>query len=75
MQIGLSLFGSLLGTSVANNSTSFEDASDDINPLIEERKKIISSSKEILPSPAEACAPLLGCGILGILFATTVLYY
>ena len=75
LQIGLSLFGSLLGTSVANNSSSFEDASDEIIPLIEERKKIISSSKEVLPDPAEACASLLGCGILGILFATTVLYY
>jgi hypothetical protein len=75
LQIGLSFFGSLLGTSVANNSSSFEDASDEIIPLIEERKKIISSSKEVLPDPAEACASLLGCGILGILFATTVLYY
>ena len=35
----------------------------------------LTSSKEILPDPAEACASLLGCGILGILLATTVLYY
>ena len=70
LQIGLAFFGTLLGTSIANNSSSFEDASDEIIPLIEQRKKIISSSKKIQASLAASCALLLGIYVVGFWIVT-----
>ena len=70
LQIGLAFFGTLLGTSIANNSSSFEDASDEIIPLIEQRKKIISSSKKIQASLAASCALLLGIYVVGFWIGT-----
>ena len=60
-KIGLSLLGTALGTSQANHSKRAEDASEEIIPLIEDRKKlwVIRLS-------------LLGICVFGVLIATAV---
>ena len=50
----------ILGTYSANNSGNFEDSSDEIIPLIEERKKYLDSLEEIKPRPFLTCALLVG---------------
>ena len=59
-RLGLSILGTILGTYSANNSGNFEDSSDEIIPLIEERKKYLDSLEEIKPRPFLACALLVG---------------
>jgi len=68
-KIGLSLLGTVLGTSQANYSNTNEDASEEIIPLIEERKKILSLSKDQKISPI---IPLLGICFIGIWIATAI---
>ena len=60
-KIGLSLLGTALGTSQANHSKRAEDASEEIIPLIEDRKKlwVIRLS-------------LLGICVFGVLIATAI---
>tara|TARA_B100000131_G_scaffold135379_1_gene132000 strand:- start:158 stop:604 length:447 start_codon:yes stop_codon:yes gene_type:complete len=59
-RLGLSILGTILGTYSANNSGNFEDSSEEIIPLIEERKRYLDSLEEIKPRPFLACAVLAG---------------
>ena len=59
-RLGLSILGIILGTHSGNNSRNFEDSSDEIIPLIKERKKYLDSLEEIKPRPFLACALLVG---------------
>ena len=59
-RLGLSILGTILGTYLVNNSGNFEDSSDEIIPLIEERKKYLDSLEETQPRPFLACAALVG---------------
>ena len=68
-KIGLSLIGSAIGTSQANYSNTTEDASKEIIPLIEERKKMLSLSKDQQASPI---IPLLGICLIGIWISNAI---
>ena len=59
-RLGLSILGTILGTYSANNSGNFEDSSNEIIPLMEERKKYLDSLEEVQPRPFLACAVLVG---------------
>ncbi|MFL3005124.1 MAG: hypothetical protein ACJZ1R_03055 [Candidatus Neomarinimicrobiota bacterium] len=59
-RLGLSILGTILGTYSANNPRNFVDSSDEIIPLIEERKKYLDSLEERQPRPFLACAALVG---------------
>ena len=59
-RLGLSILGTILGTYSANNSGNFEDSSEEIIPLIEERKRYLDSLEEIKPRPFLTCAVLAG---------------
>ena len=59
-RLGLSILGTILGTYSANNSGNFEDSSEEIIPLLEERKKYLDALEEIEPRPFLACVVLVG---------------
>ncbi len=59
-RLGLSILGTILGTYSANNAGNFDDSSEEIIPLIEERKRYLDSLEEIKPRPFLACAVLAG---------------
>ena len=63
-RLGLSILGTILGTYSANNSGNFEDSSDEIIPLIEERKRYLDSLEEIKPRPFLTCALLVGLAVV-----------
>ena len=69
LEIAIALLGTLLGTSLANSSNSLEDSSDEIIPLIEQRKLIIESNPEIKANPKAACGLL---AVIGIVFIVVV---
>ena len=58
--LGLSILGTILGTSAANHTENALDSSDEIIPLIEERKIYLDSLEEIQPRPLLTCAILAG---------------
>ena len=59
-RLSLSILGTILGTYSANNSGNLEDSSEEIIPLIEERKRYLDSLEEIKPRPFLTCAVLAG---------------
>tara|TARA_Y100001980_G_C14353452_1_gene163724 strand:+ start:191 stop:625 length:435 start_codon:yes stop_codon:yes gene_type:complete len=68
-EIVLSLLGTVLGTTQANYSNTSDDASEEIIPLIEERKRILSMSENQTLSPF---IPLIGICLIGIWIATAI---
>ena len=61
--LGLSILGTILGTSAANHTENALDSSDEIIPLIEERKIYLDSLEEIQPRPLLTCAVLAGLAV------------
>ena len=59
-RLGLSILGTILGTYSANNSGNLEDSSEEIIPLIEERRRYLDTLEKIQPRPLLVCAVLAG---------------
>ena len=72
LEIAIALFGTLLGTSFANSSSSLEDSSDEIIPLIEQRKITIESSQEIKANPKAACGLLAFIGMVVLVVVSSL---
>ena len=72
LEIAIALFGTLLGTSFANSSSSLEDSSDEIIPLIEQRKLIIESTAGIKANRKAACGLLAVIGIVALIVVSSL---